>query len=459
MTNVSAIRTVPIRAPSCTADTLERPERSLASSLRGLDPHLPRAVWLVQAGGVVNALGNGVVIPFIVIYLHNVRGISFAEAGLALSFAGVTALVAGFAAGAVVDRIGGRNTLLLGLLLQAVAFALFPLIREPWQAFALLGLEGVGTACFWPGQSTLLSHLTPADERHAAFALQRISMNLGIGLGSLIGGLIATTSDPASFTRLFLLDAATFVVFVVVLSCVKEPRGAPEEAHEETVGGYRAVFRDRNFVARLGLNVLFVAVGYEVFALLPPFAKNYADVDERWVGFIWLANTLLIVIIQLPVSKALEGRRRMSALALMNVLWAAAALLVLAGGDLLNGTSAALVFMTATMVFALGETLQGPTQAPLVADLAPEHLRGRYFALGSMSWSAGSILGPAIGGPLLGWHPLAVWPLAAATCLAAAVGCLALERRLPAGVRRTPKPEPVSVTPLTPPLDLAAERL
>ena len=136
-----------------------------------------------------------------------------------------------------------------------------------------------------------------------------------------------------------------------------------------------------------------------------------------------------------------------------------AALLVLAGGELLNGTSAALVFMTATMVFALGETLQGPTQAPLVADLAPDHLRGRYFALGSMSWSAGSILGPAVGGPLLGWHPLAVWPLAAAVCVGSALGCLALERRLPTGVRRTPKPEAVPVTPLIPPLDLAAERL
>jgi predicted MFS family arabinose efflux permease len=433
--------------------------RSLAAYLRGLDPHLPRTVWLVQAGGVVNALGNGVVIPFIVIYLHNVRGISFAEAGLALSFAGVTALVAGFAAGPTVDRIGGRNTLLLGLLLQAVAFALFPLIREPWQAFALLGLEGVGTACFWPGQSTLLSHLTPADDRHAAFALQRISMNLGIGLGSLAGGLIATTSDPSSFTRLFLLDAATFAVFVVVLANVREPRGVPGEAHEEAAGGYRSVFRDRNFVALLGLNVLFVAVGYEVFALLPPFAKNYADVDERWVGFIWLANTLLIVIAQLPVSKALEGRRRMAALALMNALWAVAAVVVLVGGAVLTATAAALVFMVATMIFGVGETLQGPTQAPLVADLAPDRLRGRYFALGSMSWSAGSILGPAVGGALLGWHPLTVWPVAAAVCVFSAAACLALERRLPTRVRRTPKPEPVSVTPLTPPLDLAPERL
>jgi predicted MFS family arabinose efflux permease len=431
----------------------------LAGYFRNLDPHLPRAVWLVQAGGVVNSLGNGIVLPFIVIYLHNVRGISFAQAGFALAFAGAAALLAGLGAGTAVDRIGGRNTLLLGLVLQAAAFLLFPLIREPWHAFALLSLEGAGTACFWPGQSTLLTRLTPPDARHSAYALQRISMNLGLGLGGVIGGLIATTSDPASFTRLFLLDAATFLAFVAVLSTVKEPAPVEDEQDEAAAGGYRAVLRDRNFVWLLALNVLFVAVGYEVFALLPPFAKNYAGVSERWVGLIWLGNTLLIVLIQLPVAKLLEGRRRMAALALMNVLWAAAAMIVLAAGSLLTGTSAALVLIGATMVFAVGETLQGPTQAPLVADLAPDRLRGRYFGLSSMSWSAGSILGPAIGGPLLGWHPLAVWPIAAAVCLCSAVGCLALERRLPAGVRRTPRPEPVPVTPLEPPLDLAAERL
>jgi predicted MFS family arabinose efflux permease len=412
--------------------------RPLATYFRTFDPGLPRPVWLTQAGGVVNSLGNGIVFPFIVIYLHNVRGISFAAAGLALSAGAVAALAAGFSAGTIVDRVGGRNTLLLGLLLQAVTFALFPLIRDAWHAFALLALEGAGTACFWPGQSTLLSRLTPSTKTHSAFALQRVSMNLGLGMGGVVGGLIASTRHPGSFTTLFLLDAATFFVFIAVLSTIDEPRiREPEQAGENELG-YGAVLRDRNFVWLLALNVMFVAVGYEVFALLPPFAKNYAGVSERWVGTMWLANTLLIVLIQLPVSKALERRRRMAALALMSLLFAAAALIVLAGGIWLAGTAAALVFVAATLVFGIGETLQGPTQAPLVADLAPDHLRGRYFALGSISWSAGSILGPAVGGPLLGWHPLAVWPLAAAISVLAAVGCLALERRLPERVRRSP---------------------
>jgi predicted MFS family arabinose efflux permease len=428
--------------------------------LRRLDPRLPRTVWLVQGGGVVNSFGNGMAFPFIVIYLHNVRGISFAAAGLALALGGVAALVAGIGSGTLVDRIGGRNTLLLGLVLQSAAFALFPLIRQPWHAVALLSLEGAGTACFWPGQSTLLSRLAPADARSSAFSVQRITMNVGLGLGALTGGLIASTGDPGSFTTLFLLDAATFFVFVGVLSTVREPAPSEEERDLGAGEGYRAVLRDRNFLGLLGLNVLFVAVGYEVFALLPPFAKNYAGVSERWVGLIWLANTLAVVLLQLPVAKALEGRRRMLALALMNAIWAVASLVVLAAGGLLSGTSAALVLVAAGIIFGAGETLQAPTQPPLVADLAPDRLRGRYFALGSMSWSVGGIVGPAVGGALLGWHPLAVWPSAAAVCVVAIAGCLLLERNLPEAVRRTPRREPCApMTPLEPPLDLAPERL
>jgi len=407
----------------------------------------------------VNSFGNGMVIPFMFIYLHNVRGIELGVSGLIVATHAMLSIVAGPVFGSQIDRFGGKRMLALALVILTVGYALYPLVHEAWQGFAVAIVSGIGVGGFWPSQSTLITGLTRPDQRPSAFAMQRVVMNLGIGLGAAIGGLIATTSDPSSFTRMFLLDAATFLVFAVVLLVgVKEPPATEPEAHEEP-GSYRAVLRDRNFLALTGLNVLFVAVGYEVFALLPPFAKNYAGVDEHWIGFIWLANTLLIVLIQLPVSKALEGRRRMAALALMNVLWAGASLIVLAGGGLLNGTSAALVLMSATMVFAVGETLQGPTQAPLVADLAPERLRGRYFALSAMSWSAGSILGPAVGGPLLGWHPLAVWPISAGVCVLAAVGCLRLERSLPERVRRTPRPEPVTVTALTPPLDLATERL
>ena len=409
--------------------------------LRSLDPHLPRSVWLVQIGGAVNAFGTGMVIPFTLIYLHDVRGVSLAAAGGALAFAAVVALGAGVLAGSVVDRVGGRNTLAFGLLLQTVSMALFPQVRTAWDAAALLALQGIGTACFWPGQSTLLARLADPETRHHAYALQRISMNLGIGLGGVVGGLIATTADPHSFTVLYLLDAATFLAFVVVLGFVREPRPGPAP-HGEAQPGYREVLRDRPFLALIGLNVVFVAAGYETLLLTPVYAKDQAGVSERWIGMIWFANTVFIVLAQMPISKWLEGRRRMVALAAMNVCFAAASLVILIGGTLFEAGAAALVMVGATLIFAVGECLQGPTQGALVADMAPTRLSGRYFALSSMSWSTGAILGPAIGGPLLGWKPNAVWPLAACACLLAGAGCLALERHLPPALRRTPRVAP-----------------
>jgi MFS family permease len=82
---------------------------------------------------------------------------------------------------------------------------------------------GLGTSLFWPSTSVLLAGLTPHGKRHTAFALQRVAVNAGVGLGGLVGGLIATTSDATSFTVLFLLDVATYLAMIAVLPFVADP--------------------------------------------------------------------------------------------------------------------------------------------------------------------------------------------------------------------------------------------
>jgi predicted MFS family arabinose efflux permease len=405
--------------------------------LRSIDPRLPRAVWTLEAGGLVNAFGNGITFPFVVIYLHNVRGFSLGIAGLVLAVNGVASLVASPCAGWLSDKIGGRLTLAGALVLMATGIATFPLIRVPWHAFLAMAVVGLGNGGFWPSQSTLLAGLAPRERRHAAYALQRVSRNLGIGLGGLTGGLIATTADPTSFTVLFLVDAASFLAFAVVLAFVPDPDLPPVEEGARP-GRYRDVLRDRLLLGIVGLNVLFVSAGYAQFELLPVFAKNEAGVDERAIGVIFLVNTLVIVLAQLPVARLLEGRRRMPALALMTSLWAAAWLIVLVGGASLEAAAAATAFALAGVVFGLGECFQGPTQGALVADLAPPRLRGRYMAMSTISWEIGFVVGPAVGGFVLDHQPLALWPLAAGVCLLAGMGALALERGVPRELRLTP---------------------
>ena len=124
--------------------------------LRSLNPQLPRDVWILQAGGLVNMFGNGVIGPFLIIYLHNVRGLSLGVAGLVVATGSLAAFASGFVGGALADRLGPRVVLSGSLVIAAVAFALFPLIRETWHAFVLNLLVGVATGSFWPSQSTLL---------------------------------------------------------------------------------------------------------------------------------------------------------------------------------------------------------------------------------------------------------------------------------------------------------------
>src|SRR5256714_14117402 len=139
--------------------------------------------------------GNGVIGPFLIIYLHNVRGISLGVAGLIVASNSAAALCSGFVGGALSDRLGPRAVLSGALVVMATGFALFPLIRTPWHAFALNVIVGAGSGSFWPGQSTLLSSLTPAARRRSAFAQHLMAMKLGIAVGRLGAGAIGRTGQ------------------------------------------------------------------------------------------------------------------------------------------------------------------------------------------------------------------------------------------------------------------------
>jgi len=408
---------------------------SASAYLRSLDPRLPRDVYVLQFGGLLNAFGNGIVLPFLIIYLHNVRGIPLGLAGLAAATQSATALASGFVGGTLSDRIGAKRVLLGTLAIMTVAFALMPLIRTAPEAFAVYILWGIGSGSFWPSQSALLAGLTPRERRSPAYALQRLTMNLGVAMGGVAAGLIASVAHPNSFTVLFLLDSATFVAYAFVLMRVRAP-----ELHPDRQGGrWRDVARDRTFVAYTLLNAAFMAAAISLMVeLLPAFAKNTAQVNEREIGIIFALDSIGIVLFQLPVAKLLEGRRRMRGLAAMGVVWCVSLVLVWTAGKWTTATAAALLLCLAMLVFALGECLHGAIHAPLGVDLAPPRLLGRYLALSSLSWQVGWIVGPAGGGFMLQHHPLLLWPVAAAVNLFCSGAALALERRLPADVRITP---------------------
>jgi hypothetical protein len=134
------------------------------SAIRSLIPELPPRAWTVLAGDACSAFGSGLVLPFLIVYLRDVRRISVDTAGLIVATVAVVSLAAGPAAGWLVDRVGSRRALLSSLVLSAFGSVAIAGIHSVPQAFAASALFGLGIVFLWPAShSLLMSVVTPAQ--------------------------------------------------------------------------------------------------------------------------------------------------------------------------------------------------------------------------------------------------------------------------------------------------------
>jgi len=395
---------------------------------------LSRELWLVEAGIFLNMLGYGAMLPFEVIYLHDGRGFSLGVAGLVIGTITGVAIVTAPAAGPLIDRYGARVTSVGAGVALAAGYAGLAFARSPGQAFAAGALAGAGNGVLNPSQSTLLATLAPAHLRHRATAVSRVAGNAGIGLGGALGGLVASLG-LSGFVLLFLANAVSYLIYVGVLAVVVREGARPEPV----AGGYRQVLRDTAFIRLAVTNTAMIAVGWGVFTwLLPPYARNGIGISTSLIGLLELANAVTVVIAQVPVARLAEGRRRVVLIALAAALFAGACLLVAAAP---RGTGRAYPeLIAASIAVGLGECLHTTAVMPLVADLAPARLRGRYMASMGFSWWIGLAIAPTLGTQFLGAAPTATFIAAAGVAAVAAASALTLESRLPVAARFTPRP-------------------
>lgn len=405
--------------------------------LRSLKPELPASVWTVIVGVAISAVGNGFVLPFGSIYLHVVRGLPIPVVGLIISTSALASLLAGALGGTLVDRLGPRTMMLGGLILQALGYVWFGFATTAPEAAGSMLLIGAGLGCFYPSMASLLAAVTNRTQRSAAASLQYAATNLGIGLGAVMGGLIVSTSSPSSFTIIYLVDATSFLLFgALVVALVPSGRhlGGPQEH-----ASYRVVLRDRVFMALIAFNAVVVLSTYaQLDTSVPLYARVFLGVPTVALGAILAANTAFIVLAQLPISRAVRHLDRTRTLALSAGAWMLA-WVIGEVASLSHGLSASLLLGVFAVCFGLGECLLSATIGPLVADLAPAAVRGRYMAAFNLSWGVGLLVGPTIGGLVVGsvLRP-GMWFLWAAVAAGLVVFAGRLGRHLPASANRGP---------------------
>src|SRR4051794_7529326 len=147
--------------------------RRVSHLIAGWRTGLSRPVLILQAGNAVNFFGYGLILPFEIIYLHQIRGFSTGTAGLVLAAILGTATLVTPPTGALLDHFRPKPILVAGNLASALGYAGFVLVVRPWQAFACAVVAGAGTGAAGTANQTLLIALVTPEQRPASFALGR----------------------------------------------------------------------------------------------------------------------------------------------------------------------------------------------------------------------------------------------------------------------------------------------
>jgi MFS family permease len=404
---------------------------------------LPRPILVLQGGNALNYFGTGLILPFEIIYLHAVRGFSTATAGLVLATVMGTAAVVTLPSGALLDRFSAKRILIAGNVVNALGYGGLAFVDHPWQGFVCSAVGGAGFGFVGTAGQVLTLSLVPAEQRAASTALRRVAGNFGLGLGATVAGLIvaATHHHLHVFQGLYLLDAVTFVVFaLVVLVWIPDPGLADAPAASEAQG-FRATARDRLLLALIAGNLALVMIGGAFFSnILPPFAVAHTPVGAGEIGVVVFINTFFIVIAQVPATRVVARMRRTHALFATSAIFAVGLLAVLLATLTHSTLAATTVLAGVAILIAIAECGQFIVLGPLVAEIAPPHLLGRYMSLYQLSFMVGVALGPTVGGVLLATSPDAIWWGGAVALALTGAGFLRLGNRIPDPLLPTKSP-------------------
>jgi MFS family permease len=370
---------------------MSQPRTTLREGIRSL----PRPVWILCAGTFVNRFGSFVAV-FLVLYLRE-RGYSIPESGLVVSFYGIGNVVAAAVGGWVADRFGRRNALALSMFGSAATLLLLSQAASLPLIIVLTTLAGLTGEMYRPAAAALITDLTPAGERIPAFALNRLAINAGFAAGPAVAGLLA----EHSFFLLFLGDALTSVAFGVICLAAL-PEGVRARREQERRGeAIRTMVHDRLFLFFLISSVLGAFVYFQSQTTFPLHVKASGLSDADY-GLLISLNGLAIVLLELPLVAITQRFPYRPVLAL--------GLLLVGLGFALNAVANDMPELAfAVLVWTLGEIIYAPVASAYVADIAPEHLRGRYQGAWGLTWGLAFVLAPALGAAIFAWSPDALW--------------------------------------------------
>ena len=361
-------------------------------------------VWILAAGRLLSEIGTGFTLFYAPIFFVNQVGLSSTLVGIALGSGSVSGVVGRFLAGQGVDspRWGRRKILLASAAVSILADVVLSLSFN--FSTLVLGnlLMGFGIGMYWPATEAAIIDLTTPDQRNEAFAITRLADSLGLSLGVVLGG--ALIANSGNYRLLFLVDGISFVLFFgVIYFAIAETYDFKSKSVAKGQNGWSLALQDRALMVFVAVNVLFTIYLSQVQSTMPLYLKNFVRLSDTSIGFseqtisgLFTWHIVFAAVCQLPVAWILNRFSRIAGMSLSFVIWGIGFILVWVTGNVSDHT---LIWAGLTLaVMSLGMVTYTPVASGLVAELAPESLRGVYFSINSQCWAIGYFVGPPLGG-------------------------------------------------------------
>jgi MFS family permease len=379
---------------------------------------LPKLVWALAATQFVGRAG-GVVRSFLVLYLTQAQHLSPATAGTVVAAVGVGDIGSQLLGGWLGDRIGRRNTMLVGFVGAAVALAALGSADSMPGIWAAAVAVGLTVELHRPAGSAAVADL-PAQQRIRAFGLLYWAANLGFSVATVAAGILARHG----YGLLFWINVtASLAAALIVWRQVPETRPAGSVRTRQAL--LPVVLRDRLMIAMMAVHVGYFTLFLQTFTTLP-LLMTAGGLGPATYGAVLTLNGIAVVALQPVAVRLLAGRTAHAVSAVSMLLVGLGAAL----GAVSHGTAG---FAGSVLIWTLGQIGIAVRFGDTFAGLAPAELRGGYLGLASATWSIGAVLGPLAGTAVL---ELAGATVLGATCAIGGIVLFAAQRALGPALRR-----------------------
>ena len=358
--------------------------------LNNLASRYPQQFWLMFCGMFISTVGASMIWPFLMLYVsEKLQAPLTTVGGLVALNAAVGVISLFFIGGPITDKVGRKGVMVFSLIANGLAYVAMSQASS-LPAFAILmSVTGAVNPLYRVGGDAMMADLIPPEKRADAYALLRLSNNVGVAIGPAVGGVLAT----ASYSIAFYCAAAGMITYGLLLALFARETLPAEAAHAraDAFGGYGKVVRDRRFMPFVGAMTLTQMCAALMWILMAVYAKKNYQVPENLYGLIPTTNALMVVLFQVAITQITKRHPPLKALTVGAVFYAVG----VGSVALARGFWG---FWMSMVIMTVGELILMPTSSTYAANLAPADMRGRYMSIYGLSWSAALGIAPVMGG-------------------------------------------------------------